>query len=427
VTVTEVEAALSDATDILTFTLPEQTGDAAIDAENHTVGIEVANGTDLSILTPAFTLSDGASSNPASGTEGDYSSAVIITVTAEDGTTVQDWTVNVSIASSGLSDATDILTFNITNQVEEAVIDYVNHTISIVVEIGVDLANIIPIFTVSPGATAVPESGKPGDFSVPKGITVTAEDGITKQTWMVYVTEEADGPSSAANIVRFSISEQTSLAELDYANHKIAIEVVNGTDLTNLSPTFSLSTGATSVPESGTTGNYSTEVTITVTAEDGVTVQEWGVNVTEAPAGASDQTDILTFSAPNQTIIPVIDGLNHKITVEVSGGDLTNLTPNWTLSPGATSIPASGTTGNYGSTNPTITVTAEDGVTTQDWIVDVYFQEDNPTGFCDVYFCTEDEAKREACEDQLMNCISNSPVIRRKECLEESIIYCQTE
>jgi hypothetical protein len=100
VNVTEASAALSDATDILTFTLAEQTGDAEIDDVNHTIDIEVANGTDLTDLTPTFTLSDGATSDPASGTSGDYSSSVTITVTAEDGTTIQDWTVNVTEAAA---------------------------------------------------------------------------------------------------------------------------------------------------------------------------------------------------------------------------------------------------------------------------------------------------------------------------------------
>jgi hypothetical protein len=413
-------------TDILSFVLDEQTGPAVINDTIHTVAVEVENGTDLTALTPTFTLSEGATSDPESGTSGDYSSEVTITVTAEDGVTVQDWTVNVTEASATLRDSTDILSFTIPEQISEAVIDDVNHTISVEVDQGIaDLTNLVPTFTLSSGATSVPESGIPGDYTSTVTITVTAEDGITVQDWSVNVTEVVVGPSSSTNILFFKLAEQTSLAVIDYTNHTVAIEVVNGTDLTSLTPAFLLSYGATSVPESETTGDYSNEVVITVTAEDGVTVQDWNVNVTEASAGLSSQTDIIYFNIPEQTMEPVIDGVNHMITVEVlAGTNLMELTPNWTLSPGATSVPTSGTTGDYGSTNPIITVTAEDGVTTQDWVVDVYHQESNPTNFCDMNACGTDEAKREMCESIFQLCIYRSSDIDRDQCIIESLIIC---
>ena len=101
VNVTEDSAMASSDTDILTFSLPDETGGATIDDTAHTIAIEVANGTDLTMLTPAFTISTGATADPASSTLGDYSSEVTITVTAEDGTTMQDWAVNVTEASVG--------------------------------------------------------------------------------------------------------------------------------------------------------------------------------------------------------------------------------------------------------------------------------------------------------------------------------------
>lgn len=84
--------------DILGFVLAEQTGDAEIDAENHTISIEVEAGTDPSALTPAITLSDGATVTPASGTEQDFSDTVIYTVKSEDLKTTIDWKVKVTIA-----------------------------------------------------------------------------------------------------------------------------------------------------------------------------------------------------------------------------------------------------------------------------------------------------------------------------------------
>ena len=97
----------SDENDILTFSFTDQTGAADIDNVVHNVEIEVANGTDLTMLTPTFTISASATASPASGTEGDYSSVVIITVTAEDGST-QDWEIDVTEAEAGGSNDKDL-------------------------------------------------------------------------------------------------------------------------------------------------------------------------------------------------------------------------------------------------------------------------------------------------------------------------------
>jgi hypothetical protein len=87
-----------DKKDILTFVLTEQTGEATIDTEAGTVAIEVAFGTDPSDLTPTITTSTDSTVSPASGVAGDYSSPVVHTVTAEDGTT-KEFTVTVTVAA----------------------------------------------------------------------------------------------------------------------------------------------------------------------------------------------------------------------------------------------------------------------------------------------------------------------------------------
>ncbi|MBG0781458.1 MAG: hypothetical protein H0S84_04245, partial [Bacteroidales bacterium] len=90
------EPASSEA-EILSFTLAEQTGAAVINSAAATVAVEVANGTDLSSLTPTITVSDGASLDPASGVAQDFSAPVQYTVTAEDNTE-KLWTVTVTEA-----------------------------------------------------------------------------------------------------------------------------------------------------------------------------------------------------------------------------------------------------------------------------------------------------------------------------------------
>ena len=51
-----VTEALNDSTDILTFSIPQETGPATINENNHTVNVEVAYGTDRTQITPVFTL-----------------------------------------------------------------------------------------------------------------------------------------------------------------------------------------------------------------------------------------------------------------------------------------------------------------------------------------------------------------------------------
>ena len=81
---------------ILGFTLPQQTGIATIDAMNFTIAIEVENGTSLISLSPTITLSDGATVSPNNLEAQDFTNPVTYTVTAEDGTSTQEWVVTVS-------------------------------------------------------------------------------------------------------------------------------------------------------------------------------------------------------------------------------------------------------------------------------------------------------------------------------------------
>jgi len=61
--------------------------------------------------------------------------------------------------------------------------------------------------------------------------------------------------------------------------HTVALTVPYGTDVTNLTPTIAVSNGATVSPTSGTAENFSSPQTYTVTAQDGVTTQQYTVTV----------------------------------------------------------------------------------------------------------------------------------------------------
>ena len=270
------EEPLSSEKEILSFNAPGQTGSATINETNMTVEAEVECDTDLTNLAPTFTISDEATAAPASGTASDYSNQVTITVTAEDGSTA-DWKVTIS---KTCSNEADILTFTLTEQTGEADIDNVGNNIEIEVAAGTDVSSLTPAWTLSEGATSDPLSGTTGDYSDIYTITVTAENG-DEQEWEIDVSVADDDLSSENDILTFTLTEQTGEADIDNLFNNIEIEVANGTDLTSLTPAWTLSEGATSDPVSGTTSDYSSTFTITVTAENG-DEQDWEVEVTEA-------------------------------------------------------------------------------------------------------------------------------------------------
>ncbi len=368
VTVDLQDAPLNTETDILTFELAEQTGAAVINSTEHTVTIEVAFDIDIEALEPIFTLSEGATSNPTSGEIVDFTDPVSYTVIAEDSTVQQDWIVTVSVQEESLSTATDIVTFELTDQTGPAVINPVEHTVSIEVSSGSEIATLAPTFTLSEGATSSPISGEVVDFSDPVTFTVIAEDTTVQQDWIVTVIIQEEQLSTATDIETFEIAEQTGAAVINSVDHTVLVEVALDTDLTALAPTFDLSEGASSNPASDEIVDFSSPVIFTVTAEDGVTTQDWTVTVTEA---LNKETDFLSFTLTKQTGAAVINGIDHIISIEVDfSTNITALAPSFALSPGASSNPISGELVDF--TNPVIyTVTAEDSTVTQDWTVNV--------------------------------------------------------
>ncbi|PLX02460.1 MAG: hypothetical protein C0594_11925, partial [Marinilabiliales bacterium] len=91
--------------------------------------------------------------------------------------------------------------------------------------------------------------------------------------------------SSAAEILNFTLPEQTGQANINSGNASVDIEVLNGTDISNLTPDITVSAYASISPLSGTIQDFTTPVTYTVTAQDG-SQKVWTITVTEAPAAS---------------------------------------------------------------------------------------------------------------------------------------------
>jgi Domain of unknown function (DUF5018) len=148
----------------------------------------------------------------------------------------------------------------------------------------------------------------------------------------------------------------------DQATNTYTFTVSNGTNVKALAFTFTLPTGATSIPTSGSTQDFTNPVTYTVTAEDG-SKQSIKVVIVVQAAPKSSEKKILTFSfnSLNPIVTATIDEVNKKITATVPANtDLTTLIPTITFSAKSTLSPNTGVAQNF-TNSVNYTITAEDG------------------------------------------------------------------
>ena len=290
---------LNNETEIIAYSFAEQIAPATIDNVEHKVNVTVAAGTNLNGLVATFTLSEGATATVTglpqqSGvTPNNFTYPVVYKVVAENGLDEEFWQVIVDVEDTGLSSEADILSYTIPNQVGLTSINSTNRTVALTVPYGTDVTALVATFTLSNGATAEVEtvtqqSGvTPNNFTNPVTYTVTAQNGTTTKDWIVTVTVAGEPLSSEADILTFSFAEQFEEAIINNVNRTVNIKVNEGTNLTNLVATFTLSEGAIAkvaglVQQSGVTPNNFTNIVIySVTAEDGTTVKNWAVNVSE--------------------------------------------------------------------------------------------------------------------------------------------------
>ena len=245
-----------------------------------------------------------------------------------------------------LSRSAQITSFIIPNQAGNPNINQTNKTITVYLKPDASTTDITPSITVSKGATYTPKGTQ--NFTNPVAYTVTAEDGVTKQTYTVTAVVEK---SSLAIISKFSLSN--ILGDIDNTNGTIQLILPVGSDITSLTPDVTVNTGATYTPKG--TQNFTNPVIYTVTAEDGITQKKYTVTIV---VEKSTEALITSFSIPNQEGETVIDSANKTIVVYMPvGSNVTNLIPSVAVSQGATYTPE----GNQNFTNPvTYRVTSED-------------------------------------------------------------------
>lgn len=130
--------------------------------------------------------------------------------------------------------------------------------------------------------------------------------------------------STANSITAFDFNaiSPTITGTVNEGNHTVALTVPYGTSVTSLVPTISLSSGASVSPNTGISQDFTSPVTYTVTAEDGVTTQQYVVTVSVA----SPSSYIITASAglggsisPSGSIV-VSSGNNKTFNISPNSG-----------------------------------------------------------------------------------------------------------
>ena len=166
------------------------------------------------------------------------------------------------------------------------------------------------------------------------------------------------GAEEEKTICDFRVGDVVGL--IDESSKNVWLDFPEGTDVTNLVPTITISAYAEIEPASGVAQDFSQPVYYTVTAMNGTTAQYC---VTARVHSDDNEKSILSFTLAE----PVCEGEINEVALTVTlalpeGTDVTNLVPTIEVSEGATVEPASGVAQDF--TNPVeYTVTALNGTT----------------------------------------------------------------
>jgi hypothetical protein len=168
---------------------------------------------------------------------------------------------------------------------------------------------------------------------------------------------EMPSKSAAKQIKSFVFKSHNINSAIDSIQRKVLATFPLGTDVSNLSPTISISDKATISPSSESAQDFTKPVIYTVTAEDGTT-QTFTV-VTTVIRSSAKQVNSFVFKNPS--VNALVDLSQKTISATFPAGtDLSKLSPTIIVSDKATVSPKSESIQDF--TKPIIyTVTAEDG------------------------------------------------------------------
>ncbi len=193
-----------------TFSSLGADGVATIAEATRSIRDTVPSGTVVTNLVPTIAISEKSTISPASGVAGNFSGPVKYTVTAEDGST-QDYTVTVVVRPRGKpvkssNNAITVFTLARLTPPVAGTISEDTKTISLTVLKGTPVTALVPTFSISDKAGAVPSSGVAQDFTNPVKYTVTAEDN-SKVEYTVTVTVSTTVPFTVSPLASPNVQQ----------------------------------------------------------------------------------------------------------------------------------------------------------------------------------------------------------------------------
>ncbi|WP_256759494.1 cadherin-like beta sandwich domain-containing protein [Cohnella sp. WQ 127256] len=363
----------------------------------------VANGVTSIDVTPTVNNSRASLKvNNATATSGSSSTVsalavgpntITVTVTAEDGTTSNDYTIIVTRAPSTVATLGSLMvspgTLNET---------FASGTLSYTANVANSVGSISITPTVSDSTATLTVNGHSSVSGAVYGpipltigantitIDVTAQDGTTTTPYSIVVTRT---PSSAAMLSALTISPGAFNEPFASGTTSYTASVANNVTTISLTPTVSDSTanltvnghssvsGAVYGPIPLTIG--ANTITIDVTAQDGTTTTPYSIVVTRTPSSAA-MLSALTISpgALNEPFAPETLTYTARVANNVSSINVTpvNAESHATLTingiPTANGSAFGPITLNTGSNTITVTVTAQDGVTQSSYRLDIF-------------------------------------------------------
>ena len=213
---------------------------------------------------------------------------------------------------------------------------------------------------------------------------VTAQDGITTDTYTVTVTRAA--LSTIATLSNLTISNGTLTPAFNSATTSYTASVPNSVIGIAVTPTFTdpnatITVNGTPVVSGAASGNIllavgPNTITTAVTAQDGTTTDTYTVVVTRAPSSVATLANLIISQ---ETLTPAFDSTTTSYTASVPNS-VTGITetpiftdPNATIMVNGTAVTSGTASGNIplavGPNTITTMVTAQDGTTTDTYTV----------------------------------------------------------
>lgn len=357
------DVASSSAKAITSYSLAGVAG--VVNETAKTIVLTLPNGSNVTALVATFSSTGagvkvGAVTQVSGSTPNHFSSPVLYTVTAPDGSNAS-YTVAVAVASSSAKALNSYSLAGVAGTINEA-----GKRITVILPFGTSLSSQVATFTssgtgVKVGATTQISGSTANNFSSPVSYTVTAADSSS----VTYSVNASVASNSAKALTAYSLagvagviseSAKTITATLPFGSN-VTAQVASFT-----STGASVKVGSTTQTSGSTPNNFSSPVSYTVTASDNSTVN-YGVTVQVAPSSAKAIT-AYALGGVNGTI----NQTTRTIAVALpSGTSLTALVASFSSTGASVKVGAvtqiSAATANNFSAPVTYTVTAADAST----------------------------------------------------------------